>query len=278
MSTDSANRRSPTDRYRRRRPWPVLILIVLLLAGGLVVWFQILKPGPAAATGCNKPGPAPVSATPTTRSAISRSGAATSGTARSTAGAGGTSRVGAGTTAATTGATPSTPVTTTLGTFVASNSLVAVRPSDPSTVVLQVFNASGARGVARTLTKDLQDSGFASIKAADNDLLYPAYDLVCQAEIRYGAAGQAQARTVLVVEPCAQLVMDDRIDQSVDLALGANFTYRPVTDAQKAALRQLHDAAAPPAVIEGVTAAVRPAAAIPALPTGDCSASAGASR
>ncbi|WP_229674573.1 envelope integrity protein Cei [Nakamurella endophytica] len=247
---------SPAERYRRRRPWPILIFLVVLLVGGGVVWFQVLRPGPAAATGCNAPGPAPTTATPTTRSSTARS--TPSGTARPR------------TTARTTPRSTTSTVTTTLGTFVASNTLVAVRPSDPSTVELQVYNASPARGVARTLTKDLQDAGFASVKPADNDVLYPAGDLMCQSEIRFGAAGQAQARTVLIIAPCSQLVMDDRVDQSVDLALGARYDYTPTTAAQKAQLKALHDAAAPPAVIEGQTATAKPAGPIPPLPAADC--------
>ncbi|MTD16448.1 hypothetical protein GIS00_21155 [Nakamurella sp. YIM 132087] len=271
MSTDTA-----PERYHRRRRWPILTVVVVLLAGTGFIWFQVLKPGPAAATGCNQPGPAPSTTSQTSRSATSSRAASSSrstGTAASTprTSAPGSSRSGSASGSASGTATTAS-VSTTLGSFLAASALRDTRPANPEQIALQVFNASTTRGLARTVTTELQAAGFSSIKAGANDVLYPAGDLVCSSEIRFGPAGLAQARTVLIVAPCAQLVQDDRFDASVDLALGARYVSTPVTDEMKAQLQALIDAAAPPPVIEGQTAAARPLASIPPLPEVDCSA------
>jgi hypothetical protein len=247
---------SPADRYHRRRRAPILVAIAVLMIATGVAWFEVLKPVPAASTSCNQPGPAP---TP------SPSRSSTTGSSRAS---------GAQTTSKTTPKTTPTPtsksIVTSLGSFATPSTLTGVRPADPATVTVQVFNASKISGQAKTVTNDLRAAGFASILAAANDPLYPAFDLVCSAEIRYGQAGTAAARTLLMVAPCAQLVLDNRISDSVDLALGNRYTYAPIPAPTTAALKAIHDAAIPPAVIEGQTAAPRPPAVIPPLPSGPC--------
>ena len=248
MSSDS-----PADRYHRRRRAPILIVIAVLLIGGGVAWFQVLKPVPAASTSCNPPNLTPLPTTSKPRT----SGAATSGTAAPTT----TART-------TTRATPTTtPIVTSLGRFAGHDSLTGVRPADPAVITLQVFNASKTPGQAKTLTNELRAEGFSSILGGSNDPLYFHGDLVCTAEIRYGQAGTTAARTLLIVQPCAQLVLDDRISDSVDLAVGTRYDYQPLSAAVKAQLKVIHDAAIPPAVIEGQTAAARPQPAIPPLPS-----------
>ena len=133
--------------------------------------------------------------------------------------------------------------------------------------MLQVFNASQTPGQAKTLTNELRADGFSSILGGANDPLYFHGDLVCTAQIRYGQAGTNAARTLLIVQPCAQLVLDDRISDSVDLSVGARYDFQPLSAAVKAQLKAIHDAAIPPAVIEGQTAAARPQPAIPPLPS-----------
>jgi hypothetical protein len=162
-----------------------------------------------------------------------------------------------------------------IGTFTDPNTLAQIRPANPAQVPLRVFNASIVVGQAKTVTDELRAVGFASILPQDNDPLYPAANypqtaLRCYGEIRYGQAGLAEARTVLIVAPCAQLVMDDRIDNSVDLSLGAKYELNPVTPAMKAQLTQIRNASVPPAVIEGQTQAPRPLPPIPPLPTATC--------
>lgn len=233
MSPNSA----PT--YRRRTRWPVLTIIAVLLVGGVIVWMQALRPAAAEQTGCNAPG-----ATPTSSSAGETTATgATTATGKSTAS-----------------------VVTTLGTFTNPQTLAGTRPADPGTVPLRVFNASTATGEAKTVTDELRAAGFAAIGQQDNDPLYPDANLRCYGEIRYGYAGLAEARTTLIVAPCAQLVLDGRLDNSVDLALGRLYQSAPISKKVAAELTAIKDAAAPPPVIEGQTVAVRSLPPIPALP------------
>ena len=251
---------SPAEKYHRRRRAPILIVLAVLMIGGGAAWFQVLKPLPAASTSCNRPGPAPVTSSSKPR---------TSGSATATGRPTGTTATSPSTTAT----TPTTPaIITSLGSFAGHDSLTGVRPADPAIVPLQVFNASNTPGQAKTLTNELRADGFSSILGGANDPLYPALDLVCTAEIRYGQAGTAAARTLLIVAPCAQLVLDNRISDTVDLAVGGRYEYRALAPAVKEALKTIHDAAIPPAVIEGQTAAARPQPSIPPVPsTSGCS-------
>ncbi len=274
------------ERYRRRRRWPVLTVILVLLVGAGLIWFQALRPAAAQSNGCNQPGPAPTTASATSRSsrgATTSAGATTSSPARSstatkpstpkkTTGKTTPSKTTSSSSAASTSrsATSTTTVSTSMGEFTDKNTLASTRPADPSVVQLRVFNASQSRGLAKTVTEQLRTAGFESILPPTNDPLYPASDLRCVGEIRYGRAGAAAARTVLLVAPCSQLIVDDRFDDSVDLALGALYTYGELSDQTKADLAAIHDASRPPAVIEGQTASARPMPPIPPLPTAVC--------
>jgi hypothetical protein len=250
-------------RYRRRRRWPILVVLVLLLAGATVVWVQVLKPAPVESTGCNKPGPAPTTEAASTTAGASGSAGPASTTASTT---GSTAGSVTGSTAASTTAS-SAQVTTSLGTFTDPNTLASIRPADPSNIPLRVLNASDVTGQAKTVTDELRDAGFTAIGQQANDPLYPAWDLRCYGEIRYGYAGLAEARTVLIVAPCAQLVLDDRADNSVDLSLGKLYQVDPVSTKVRTELTEIKNAAAPPPVIEGQTVSVRPTMSIPPLPS-----------
>ena len=246
---------SPAERYHRRRRAPILVVMAVLLIAGGLTWFQVLKPVPAASTSCNAPDLTPVT------SATSRSRTTTAGTTGSATPTVSSTPKTTATTATTTS------VKTSLGSFANANSLTGVRPADPASIGLTVYNASTSTGVAKTVTNDLRTAGFQSIQPADNDPLYKHSDLRCTAEIRYGQAGTAAARTLLLVQPCAQLVLDDRLIDTVDLALGNNHTYAPLSKAVLDQLKSIHDFSLNPVVIEGVTAAPRTQAPVPGLPS-----------
>lgn len=235
MSLDSA------PPYRRRTRWPVLVIVAVLLIGAIIVWTQVLRPVAAAESGCNQPG-----ALPTTSAA-----------------AGGT---GTTTAASSTTSSASPSLSTTLGTFATPESIAGERPADPGSVPLTVYNASTITGQAKTVTDELRAAGFSAIGQQANDPLYPAFDLRCYGEIRYGYAGLAEARTTLIVAPCAQLVLDNRLDNSVDLSLGRLYQLTPITDEIKKQLTEIKNASAPPPVIEGQTVSVRSLPPIPPLP------------
>jgi len=230
-------------------------VIAVLLVGAVIVWFPSLRPNPENSSACNAPGPAPATTAPTTRSV---SAEATS--------------PAAGESAASSAAAPETTaqIVTSLGAYADHESLASVRPANPSTIALRVYNSSSTRGQAKAVTDELRAAGFESILGGANDPLYPAADLRCVAQIRFGPAGAAAARTVLLVAPCAQLVVDNRVDDSVDLSLGARYIYDSVSDEVRSDLKAIQDAATPPAVIEGQTAAAKPLPPIPPLPQANC--------
>jgi hypothetical protein len=232
-------------------------VIAVLLVGAVIVWFPSLRPNPENSSACNAPGPAPATTAPTTRSVSAEaSSPGASETAAATASA----------------AAPATTaqIVTSLGAYADHESLAAVRPANPSTIALRVYNSSSTRGQAKAVTDELRAAGFESILGGANDPLYPAADLRCVAQIRFGPAGAAAARTVLLVAPCAQLVVDTRVDDSVDLSLGARYIYDSVSDEVRSELKAIQDAATPPAVIEGQTAAAKPLPPIPPLPQANC--------
>ncbi|EUA54705.1 lytR cell envelope-related transcriptional attenuator family protein [Mycobacterium xenopi 4042] len=96
-------------------------------------------------------------------------------------------------------------------------------PAKLAETKIHVLNASGRGGQAADVADALRDLGFAQPSAA-NDPVYANGRLNCQAQIRFGEAGQASAAAVWLVAPCAELFRDDRADDSVDLALGTDFT------------------------------------------------------
>ena len=190
MSPDSA-----PDRYRRRRYWPALTVIAVLLVGAAIVWFPSLRPNPENSSACNAPGPAPATTAPTTRSVSVRgpvrrrtdaTAAAPHRRRRSTA---------------------ASPADRRADRHLAGR---LRRPREPGQrcgrrtrrpSLLRVYNSSSVRGQAKAVTDELRAAGFESILAGANDPLYPAADLRCVAQIRFGPAGAAAARTVLLVAP-----------------------------------------------------------------------------
>ncbi len=267
MSTDSA-----PERYRRRSRWPALVIIAVLAIVTTVTWIAVLQPEPVVSNACNQPGPDP-DLTSTSGSGIGDSAASSAAVATTSADPVGTETSGVTTadTASQTSAEATTPsIVTSLGTITDKNTMVSARPANPATVKLTVFNAGAINGLAKTVTEQFRKAGFASISKALSDPLYPAADLRCYGEIRYGDAGLLAARTVLIGAPCATLVKDNRFDDSVDLSLGALYEQREFSQESLAQLQQAINESKPPNVIEGQTAAPVSLAPIPPLPTATC--------
>ncbi|MGH3633951.1 MAG: envelope integrity protein Cei [Mycobacterium sp.] len=110
-----------------------------------------------------------------------------------------------------------------LGEQVSRSVMINVAPAKLADTKIHVLNASGRGGQAGDVARALHDLGFAQPTAA-NDPIYAATKLTCQGQIRFGEAGQAAAAAVWLVAPCTELFRDDRPDDSVDLALGTDFT------------------------------------------------------
>ncbi len=110
-----------------------------------------------------------------------------------------------------------------LGEPVSRSTMVHVGPAKLIDTKVRVLNASGRGGQAAEVADALRDLGFAQPTAA-NDPFYANSRMTCQGQIRFGEAGQAAAAAVWLVAPCTELFKDDRTDDSVDLALGTEFS------------------------------------------------------
>ena len=142
-----------------------------------------------------------------------------------------------------TAADPSAPK---LGNPVSASSMVDVAPAKLADTKIRVLNASGQGGQAGEVAGALRDLGFAQPTAA-NDPLYANTRLTCQGQIRFGQAGRPGAAAVWLVAPCVELYQDDRQDDSVDLAIGTEFTALAHSDDIDAVLAGLRPDATEPA-------------------------------
>ena len=98
-----------------------------------------------------------------------------------------------------------------------------VTPAKLADTKIRVLNASGQGGQAAEVAGALRDLGFAEPTAA-NDPVYVNARLECQGQIRFGPSGRAAAAAVWLVAPCTELFQDERSDDTVDLAIGTEFT------------------------------------------------------
>lgn len=133
----------------------------------------------------------------------------------------------------------SDPSQPTLGEQVSRANMTDVAPARLADANVRVLNASGQGGQAASVASALRDLGFGR-STAENDPVYANTRLMCQGQIRFGRAGQATAAAVWLVAPCVELYQDQRPDDTVDLALGTEFTmlnHSDDTDAMLASLR-----------------------------------------
>ena len=80
-----------------------------------------------------------------------------------------------------------------------------------------------------------------------NDPVYANSRLECQGQIRFGEAGRAAAAAVWLVAPCTELFQDGRTDDTVDLAVGTEFSEFSRSDDIDAMLAGLRPDATQPA-------------------------------
>ncbi|MBA0044877.1 envelope integrity protein Cei [Mycobacteroides sp. LB1] len=126
-----------------------------------------------------------------------------------------------------------------IGNPISRSSLAGTSPATLSDVKVRVLNANGQAGQAGEVSTSLRDVGFPS-PTADNDPFYPAGSrLNCVGQIRFGESGYATAVTLSLVAPCVEFVEDKRSDDSVDLALGSEFTELASGNAVTSALSSL---------------------------------------
>ena len=208
MVTTSDERRPARNDYRRRRPLPALAILLVLAIVVFVVWRQVLgsQATVVGASACPAPLAPSVSADPTA------------------------------------------PAAAPAGRAVARAELAATAPAAPRDTTVRVLNANGQLGQAGLVSSELAHAQLGFVRAADtptgNDTVYPDQNMQCVGQIRFGAAGLAQARTLSLAVPCAELVQDGRADTVVDLALGTTFSTVAPSAAAQAVLTALN--AAPP--------------------------------
>ncbi|MFC6090534.1 envelope integrity protein Cei [Saccharothrix lopnurensis] len=120
------------------------------------------------------------------------------------------------------------------GTVLAHDALDRTDPVPAGEVHFRVFNASTQRNQARFVATTLMEMGMTQAADPGNDPVYPAQDMTCRGQIRFGAPGAGAARTLSLVEPCLELVRDERQDATVDVAIGKKFgEVKPNSDARK---------------------------------------------
>jgi hypothetical protein len=129
-----------------------------------------------------------------------------------------------------------------LGEQVSRTAMTDVTPAKLSDTKVRVLNASGRGGQAADVAGALKDLGFAAPTAA-NDPIYAGARLNCQGQIRFGTAGQATAAAVWLVAPCTELFNDNRADDSVDFAVGTEFSALAHNDDIDAVLASLRPGA-----------------------------------
>jgi hypothetical protein len=201
VASGNAWRNTKPQGYRKRRPLPALILIVILGAVATIVWLRVMDTDSEtkSATHCAPPAPTSTTAPPKGK--------------------------------------PPAPKPT-LGQALKNDSLDRTVPLPPTQSLVRVLNAGTRKGGARIVTEGLRQLGFTQVAEPENDTLYDD-SMTCRAQIRFGPQGTSAARTLSLVEPCAELIRDDRKDATVDIAIGQKFDDLRPTTQSKAILEQL---------------------------------------
>jgi len=132
-----------------------------------------------------------------------------------------------------------------LGEQMSRSAMADVTPAKLGDAKVRVLNASGRGGQAADVAGAMKDLGFAQPTAA-NDPIYAGTRLNCQGQIRFGTAGQASAAAVWLVAPCTELFNDNRADDTVDFAVGTEFTALAHNDDIDAVLATLRPGATEP--------------------------------
>jgi LytR cell envelope-related transcriptional attenuator len=182
-------------RYRKRKPIPAVVIVILLGLAAVFVWSKVI----AKASDVNAAVACPPAATQHTTSA-----------------------------------TAEQPKKGKTSSALPYDALDKIAPEPPDQVKVQVLNASTQRGAATQASNVLAQAGL-QVGDPQNDPLYPKQNMACRGQIRFGANGESAARTVSLLVPCTQLVRDDRQDATVDLAIGKDFAgVAPNNQAQQA--------------------------------------------
>lgn len=181
------------DTYRRRRRLPGLVLLLVLAVSVGLIWNKVLDTSTSTVGALACPAPPSAAAAPK-------------------------------------GVTPPKP-----GIRIEGPAPDGAAPAPPGSFVMRVLNANGQRGQAGLVSAELiKTYGFAGAEPPSaNDSLFYNQNMRCVGQIRFGPKGLAQARTMHLMVPCAELVQDTRQDNGVELSLGTLFgELSPSSDAK----------------------------------------------
>jgi LytR cell envelope-related transcriptional attenuator len=103
----------------------------------------------------------------------------------------------------------------------------------PSSITVDVYNATNRQGLAASTAKQLESRGF-RIGNVDNDPMNKT--IAASAEIRYGKKGKQNAVVVAAQFQDPKMVNDKRTDKTVSVALGNGFTSLVTPEQAAAAL------------------------------------------
>jgi hypothetical protein len=158
---------------------------------------------------------------------------------------------------------PDAPKPAPLGERVSPSRLPDVETAALAQAKVCVYNASGERGLAEHIATSLSDYGFASPPPPvyANDPVYTNGDLNCTGQIRFGVNGRPAAAAVQLVAPCAELIEDQRTDNTVDLAVGTVFgnDIQPSDNAEEVLKSLKNPAPGNPSIDSGLLSAARAA-------------------
>lgn len=188
--------------YRKRRPIPALVMLVLLGLGATIVWLKVIddkSKDVAAGVHCDPP------------------------------------------TAATAAPDKPAPAQPPPGQHVDQTGLDKTVAATPDQTTVRVLNASKQRGEAALVTESLKQLGFSQAGKPDTDQVYPDGSMTCRAQIRFGPQGASAARTMSMLDPCAELIKDNRQDASVDFVIGKKFDDLQIRSETQQILKQITD-------------------------------------
>jgi hypothetical protein len=100
------------------------------------------------------------------------------------------------------------------------NGAASHRAPTPGDVTINVYNSTARTGLAASAASELQKQGF-DVATIDNDPL--GKTLLGVGEIRYGQSGLEGALLASKRLPGSKIVLDDRMDASVDMVVGKQF-------------------------------------------------------
>ena len=121
-----------------------------------------------------------------------------------------------------------------------------VTPAKLADTKIRVLNASGQGGQAAEVAGALRDLGFAAARGRQRPV-YAEHRLACQGQIRFGAVRARGRGGGVAGRPCTELFQDERADDTVDLAIGTEFSELSRSDDIDAMLASLRPDATQPA-------------------------------